>query len=105
MSCSFLNLATAKKCRMCSTKNYQARLSPPTASAPAPSPTVAAAMGLAGGGTGGSCESVVQGETRRAIVLLLSFRYSDFSIRHQLELRQLAYSYQWKAVEELCQDH
>eukprot|EP00752_Nemacystus_decipiens_P007246 g6487.t1 len=43
VSCSFLNLATAKKCRICSTKNYQARLSPPTASAPSPSPSPSAA--------------------------------------------------------------
>eukprot|EP00903_Cladosiphon_okamuranus_P008917 g8535.t2 len=35
VSCSFLNVATAKKCRMCSTENYQARLRQPTASAPA----------------------------------------------------------------------
>lgn len=89
VSCSFLNVVTAKKCRICSTKNYQARLSQPTASAPAPapasSPTVTAASKGVAGGVGGSRGSVAQGEARCPAVsyYLSSFRCSDFSVRRQ----------------------
>lgn len=78
VSCSFLNPATAKKCRMCSTKNYQARLSPPTASAPAPSPTVTAATTATGAprAVGGSRESVVRGEARYGTDSVVFSRFS-----------------------------
>lgn len=71
VSCSFLNLETAKKCRMCSTKNYQARLacsqkeaaSPSPSLSPSPPASAAAAVEAPGldNSAGGAPESTVEG--------------------------------------------